>query len=199
MSLAFAPSPPSGPLAPQRISVAQYEAMIRAGEIGEDDGVELLDGWIVPKMGKNPLHDGTVDLIDFLLSEVLPAGWFVRVQNAVVTADSTPEPDLAVVRGQPGDFRQRHPTGTDVALIVEVADTTLTRDRAKALIYARAGVPHYWIVNLANQQVMVYSQPTGSGFDATYQSQSLVVGDDLLPVVIAGQTADTLTARRLFS
>lgn len=179
--------------------MAQYEAMIRAGEIGEDDGVELLDGWIVPKMGKNPLHDGTVDLIDFLLRELLPAGWFVRVQNAVVTSDSTPEPDLAVVRGQPGDYRQRHPTGVEVALLIEVADTTLARDRTKAAIYARAGIPHYWIVNLPGKHVIVHSQPAGTGFDASYQSQTLAAGDDLLPLILAGQVVGSIPSRRIFS
>jgi Uma2 family endonuclease len=197
MSTAFA-SPPQSP-APARVSVAQYEAMIRQGEISEDDRVELLDGWIVTKMGKNPLHDGTVDLIDFLLGELLPAGWFVRVQNAIVTADSTPEPDLVIVRGQPGDFRRRHPTGSDIALVVEVADTTLARDRAKAHIYARAGIHQYWIVNLVSQQVIVHSHPTGSGFDAAYPPPSIAVGDDALAFVIDGQTVGTLTAQRLFT
>ncbi len=196
MSTALAPRPQSP--APPRISVALYEEMIRAGQITEDDRVELLDGWIVPKMGKNPLHDGTVDLIDFLLSELLPAGWFVRVQNAVVTPDSTPEPDLAVVRGKPGDYRGRHPTGSDVALLVEVADSTLVRDRAKSLIYARAAIPYHWIVNLAHSEVIAYSQPSGAGFDAAYQSEQVLAATDLLSVVIEDQSVGTLEARQLF-
>ena len=196
MSIALAsPSPSVGP---PRVSVAQYEEMIRAGRISEDDRVELLDGWIVPKMGKNPLHDGTVDLIDFLLGKLLPDGWFVRVQNAVVTDDSTPEPDLAVVRGQPGDYRRRHPTAGDVALIIEVADSTLGRDRAKAAIYARAGVAHYWIVNLAASNVIVYSQPAGNGFDAAYQSQDVMSGRQELPVAFDGQRVGSLEVRQLF-
>jgi Uma2 family endonuclease len=173
--------------------------MIRAGQITEEDRVELLDGWIVQKMGKHPLHDGTVDLLDFLLGKMLPDGWFIRIQNAVVTPDSTPEPDLAVVRGQPGDYRRRHPTGADVALIIEVADTTLARDRAKAPIYARAGIPSYWIVNLPGSHVIALGQPAGSGFDAAYQSQAILAGAQELSLVIDGRSVGSLEARRAFS
>jgi Uma2 family endonuclease len=189
-------APPPYPI--HRFSVAEYEELTRIGFLSEDDKVELLEGWIVPKMPKHPPHDGTIDLLLFLLTQILPEGWYPRVQNSVVTADSVPEPDLVVVRGRPGDFRDRHPTGAEIGLVIEVADTTVTRDRAKAAIYARAAVPQYWIVNLQDLQVEVYSQLVGGGSDLDYSSPQLVKGDQALSVVLGGETVGTITARQIF-
>ncbi len=184
-------SPP--PYAVRRFSVAEYEAIARAGILDEDSNVELLEGWIVPKMTKYPPHDSTIDLIVYLLNRQLPQGWYCRSQNVVVTADSEPEPDVAVVRGRPGDYCDRHPSGTDAGLIVEVADSTVARDRRKARIYARAGVPDYRIVNLDSRQIEVYSQPTGAGKRAVYQSRQIMRGmDDMAVLAIQGQDVGRL-------
>jgi Uma2 family endonuclease len=191
-------APPPYPV--RRFTVAEYEQISRLGIITEDDNVELLEGWIVPKMTKYPLHDGTIDLIQFLLSKLLPAGWFSRGQNVVVTADSEPEPDVAVVRGQPGDYRSRHPQGTDVALIIEVADSTVKRDRRKAKIYARAGIPHYWIVNLDERQIESYSQPTGEGNNAVYKLQQILRGnEEQLTFILDGAAVGTLRVGELLN
>lgn len=191
------PGPPPYPV--HRFSVAEYEELTRLGFLSEDDKVELLEGWIVPKMPKHPPHDSTIDLVLFLLTRMLPEGWYPRVQNSVVTSDSVPEPDLAIVRGRPGDYRTQHPTGQSVALIVEVADTTVTSDRAKAAIYARAGIPHYWIVNLAQQQIETFAEPAGSGADARYQSRQVLRGDDVLSLMLDQQSVGTLSAREILT
>ena len=189
--------PPPYPI--HRFTVAEYEELGRLGILTEDSNVELLDGWIVPKKTKHPPHDGTIDLLVYLLMRMLPLGWFPRGQNVVVTSDSEPEPDVAVVRGQPGDYRQRHPTGNDVALIVEVADSTVQRDRAKAEIYARAGIPHYWIVNLDQLQVETFSQPTGNGPNAAYQLRRVLRGSESLAVVVEGKEVGTISAEQLLT
>src|SRR5438034_526801 len=148
-SIVLPPSSPEPPPFPvRRFSVAEYEELTRLGILTEYDTVELLEGWIVPKTPKYPPHDGTIDLLNVLLMRLLPLGWYPRVQNSVVTDDSVPEPDVVVVRGSPGDYRDRHPTGADIGLVIEVAESSVSRDRRKAKIYARAGIPHYWIVNL---------------------------------------------------
>src|SRR5882762_3647803 len=87
------------PLPVRRFTVAVYHRMIDVGLLTEDEPVELLEGWIVPKMPRNPPHDGTIQRINKRLGRCLPPGWDLRVQSAVTTADSEPEPDLAVVRG----------------------------------------------------------------------------------------------------
>src|SRR5436309_11138107 len=81
-----------------RFSVAQYERMAELGILGPEDKVELLEGYVVLKMARNPPHDGTIDVVRAALEAHRPAGWFVRSQQAVKLATSEPEPDFAVVR-----------------------------------------------------------------------------------------------------
>src|SRR5438034_3315527 len=145
-----------------RFSVAKYQRMIEAGILTAEDKVELLENYVVLKMPKNPPHDGTLDLVKAALGAILPPGWLLRVQQTIVLPDSQPEPDFAVVRGNPRSFIARHPGPADVGLIVEVADSSLLRDqRDKTRIYARGGIAVYWIVNLVDQRVEVYTQPSG--------------------------------------
>ena len=93
------------PLPVRRFTVEEYHQMIQAGVLGEDDDVELLEGWIVPKMARNPAHDAVVSMVMVdVLTPRLPKGWFCRGQSAITTADSEPEPDVAVVRGSTRDY-----------------------------------------------------------------------------------------------
>jgi Uma2 family endonuclease len=134
--------------------------MIETGILTENDRVELLEGWIVPKMAHKPPHDGTVWLVQTALLSRVAAEWIVRVQSAITTPDSEPEPDLAVARGPGLRYMGSHPQPEDLALIVEVADTTLLDDRdCKGRLYARARLPVYWIINLPESQIEVYSEP----------------------------------------
>src|SRR5438105_9817214 len=120
--------------------------MIHAGILTENDPLELIEGWLVAKMTHNPPHDGTVQRINKRLGRRLPAGWDLRIQSAVTTSDSEPEPDLVVVRGDETTYLHKHPGPADVGMLIEVADSTLSRDRQeKARLYARAGLPCYWI------------------------------------------------------
>jgi Uma2 family endonuclease len=121
--------------------------------------VELLEGLIVQKMTKNPRHDATIDQLLQLLAAQLPAGWFARAQNVLITEDSAPEPDVVVTRGKPFDYRDRHPRASEVAAVIEVAESSLSRDLEKRRIYARAGVTTYWIVDLNSDRLEVYTAP----------------------------------------
>ena len=170
-----------------RFTVDEYHRLGESGILAEDDRVELLEGWIVPKMNHNPRHDATVDQGDELISALLPSEWRVRVQSAITTDDSEPEPDLAVVRGPAMRYKDQHPTAQDIALLVEVSDTTLLRDRAKCRIYGAAGVLIYWIVNLLDSTVEVYSDPTGSCAAPGYRHRQDYRLGDSVPLVIAGQ------------
>lgn len=175
--------PPPVPV--RRFSVEEYHRLILDGYFGEDERVELLEGWIVPKMTRNPAHDVAIDLAQEVLRGLVPEGWRVRGQSAVTMPDSEPEPDLAVVRGRARDYRDRHPGPDDMALVVEVADSSLGRDRGlKRKIYARAGVPAYWIVNLVDRTVEVYSEPEESG---AYRQRRDYRAGERLPVVLDGQ------------
>jgi Uma2 family endonuclease len=156
-------TPASPGLTLRRFSVDEYHRMLHSGIIREDEPYELLEGWIVEKMSHNPPHDLVVGLVDDEFIRLVPAGWFRRGQSSVTTSDSEPEPDLALVRGKRRDYEGRHPAPDDMGLVVEVADSSLVRDRiVKARIYARGGVPVYWIVNIQEEQVEVYTKPTGN-------------------------------------
>src|SRR5262245_39077842 len=146
--LSLPPAPvPDDPV--WRMSVEQYHAMIHAGILTEEDPVELLEGLLIAKMSKNPAHSTAKRLLLQALLRTLPPGWFVDEQEPITTPDSEPEPDLAVTRGTPRDYQDRHPGPQDVALVIEIADATLKRDRGrKKRLYARAFIREYWIVNL---------------------------------------------------
>jgi Uma2 family endonuclease len=170
-----------------RLSIEQYHAIIQAGILTDDDSVELLEGWLVFKMPKNPPHRVTTRLVRTALENILPPGWYVDSQEPITLSNSEPEPDIVVVRGDTRQYLDRHPGAEDIALIIEVSDTTLQRDRTvKKGIYARAGISIYWILNLVEEQVEVYSQPLVEVEQPDY-SQRLDFGRSaVIPIIIEG-------------
>jgi Uma2 family endonuclease len=143
-----------------RMTVAQYHLIEQAGILGEDDRLELLEGLLFAKMPKNPPHRISTQLIRQALEQIMIEGWYVDSQEPISLNDSEPEPDIVVVRGKTTDYRDRHPDAKAVALVIEVSDATLERDRTlKQRIYARAGIPIYWILNLRDRQLEVYTEP----------------------------------------
>lgn len=187
------------PLLPmRRFTVEEYHMMARAGVFKSGDPFELLEGWIVPKMTKNPAHVWAVQKLGEWLESHVPAGWYVRRQDPITTSESEPEPDLAVTRGSRDDYLQRHPEPHELALVVEIADTTLAHDRnTKARVYARAGIAAYWIVNLVDEQIEVYRDPSGPTPLPSYHQRRDYRPDEIVPLVIAGQEIAGIPARQL--
>jgi hypothetical protein len=181
-----------------RLTVEQYHEMIRAGILTDDDPVELLEGWLVPKMPKNPPHRVVTRLTQKALDRIPPPGWDVRVQDPITTDTSEPEPDLAVARGDTRQYVDRHPGPKDLALAIEVAETTLTRDRGlKKRIYARARIPAFWIINLVDRQVELYTDPSGPSKKPDYRRQQVYGPGQDVPVVIDGREVGRLKVREL--
>ncbi|MEG5036580.1 Uma2 family endonuclease [Microcoleus sp. AT3-D2] len=181
-----------------RLSIEQYHAIIQAGILTDDDSVELLEGWLVFKMPKNPPHRVTTRLVRTALENILPAGWYVDSQEPITLSNSEPEPDIVVVRGDTRQYLDRHPGAEDIALIIEVSDTTLQRDRTvKKRIYARAGISIYWIVNLVEEQIEVYSQPLVEVEQPDY-SQRLDFGRSaVIPIFIEGREIGAIAVNSL--
>lgn len=127
-----------------------------------DESRELLRGIITKKMSKPPLHFLTLSLLAQSLNSRLPAGCHLRVEGPLTLTDSEPEPDLAIVTGHITDYADAHP-GTAL-LVIEIAVTSLEYDRAKAPIYAAAGIPEYWILRPADQLLEIHRQPTPDGY-----------------------------------
>ncbi|MEC4819182.1 MAG: Uma2 family endonuclease, partial [Scytonema sp. PMC 1069.18] len=180
------PTVPTEPV--WRFSVEQYHQMIRQGILTEDDPVELLEGWIIPKLPKNPPHRAATTLTRNALEEIVPERWYVDTQEPVTLGGSEPEPDVAIIRLTTRDYLDRHPGSHDIALVVEVADSSLEKDRTvKKRIYARAAIPVYWIVNLIEQQLEVYTQPLNLLAEPTYQQRKDYTLSDSVTVDITGR------------
>jgi len=189
---------PFPPFALRRFTVDEYHRMVRAGVLNENDRVELLEGWIVAKMPHHPSHDATIDQTAEVLRGQLPAGWRIRIQSAITTDDSEPEPDLAIVLGPASRYADKHPGPQDIALVMEVADSSLAYDRdAKARLYARAQIAVYWIVNLVDMQVEVYSDPSGPAANPGYRQHQTYRTGAVLPLVIGSQNVGSIAVRDL--
>jgi Uma2 family endonuclease len=181
-----------------RLSVERYHALIRAGILTEDDKVELLEGELVKRRRKTPPHRFATSMARHLLDEFLIEGWFVESHGAMTTFDSEPEPDVMVIRGDIRHYPDRHPSPDEVPLVVEVADATLRRDRdRKKRVYARAAVAVYWIVNLVDRQVEVYTDPTGPAEKPDYRQRADYAPGAAVPVVIAGREVARLAVADL--
>ncbi|MGE3808289.1 MAG: Uma2 family endonuclease [Gemmataceae bacterium] len=188
--------PPPYPVRP--FSVDEYHRLIHIGLLTEDDPVELLEGWIVPKMPRNELHDVALDLVQEPLRARLPAGYRLRVQSAITTLDSEPEPDFAIVPGPATRFLAHHPLPAEIELLVEVSDSTLNRDRTdKGRLYARAGIAVYWIVNLVDRQIEVYTDPTGPDPVPAYRIRQEFGINDSVPLQLGGLAVDSVPVREL--
>ena len=146
------------PLTLRRWQRAEYDRLVALGEF-QGEPLELIGGYLVVAEPQGSYHASAITRVDYALRAILPPGWIVRIQAPVsLDEESEPEPDVAVVPGRPGDYRDSHPTRP--ALLVEVAESSLELDRAgKGSLYARAGVAEYWIVNLVEGVVEVYRDP----------------------------------------
>jgi Uma2 family endonuclease len=158
--------------------------MIQIGLLDKRDRVELIEGLLVVKLRKTPRHVVAGKQGFDALARVAPPGWYVAKEDPVIASDwSEPEPDLSLVRGQPRDYLQRRVTAGDVALVVEIAESSLTTDRSEmGRLYAASGIPYYWIVNLVDGQLEVYTGPGPAGYQ---NRQDLKPGQDI-PVVVDG-------------
>jgi Uma2 family endonuclease len=147
------------PLTLRRWRRTEYERLIELG-VFQGEPIELIAGDLVVAEPQAAYHASALTRVDYTLRAVLPDGWLVRVQAPIsLDEDSQPEPDLVVVRGQPGDYERSHPTRP--VLVVEIADSSLEFDRRhKGSLYARAGIDDYWIVNLPQRVLEVYRDAT---------------------------------------
>jgi len=167
---------------------AEYERLIETGIFRPGERIELIDGLLVVAEPQSSLHFTAVRLVERALSRAFGEGWDVRAQGPIALDDaSEPEPNVAVVRGETRDYAQAHPV--DPVLVVEVALTSVAFDRGhKSSLYARAGRPEYWILDLVDRALEVRRAPAPSpsapyGWDYTS-----------VDVLSTGQSASPLAA-----
>ena len=150
---------PGPPVPMKRWKRVEYERLVDRGVFEPGDRIELIDGLLLVSEPQSSPHYTAIQLVERVLSRAFGEGWTVRTQAPIALDDtSEPEPDVAVVRGGVRDFAVAHPA--DPVLVVEVAASSLAFDREhKASLYARAGRPEYWIVNLIDRVLEVRRDP----------------------------------------
>jgi Uma2 family endonuclease len=166
-------------VAPRRWTREEYERRVNEGYFQPGDRVELVDGVLYEMSPQKGYHASGVSLVDYALRPFCPAGCHIRIQMPLALGfDSEPEPDVAVVPGGPGEYGPDHPT--TAVLVVEVADSRLPHDRKrKASLYARTGIPEYWLLNLVKRRLEVYRHPK----DGAYTTRLVLhAGDSVSPL-----------------
>ena len=175
------------PLTRHRFTVDEYHRMGEAGIFDEDDRVELIDGQVAEMTPIRPEHAACVDDLARWLTQRAGASLIVRIQNPLrLGTQDEPEPDLAVVRARPEGYRTAHPGPDDVLLVIEVADTSAHYDRqTKIPLYARAGIPEVWLVNLPADRIEIYREPRERGYADIRAANR---GEALTPLQLPGIT-----------
>ncbi|MGC8639679.1 MAG: Uma2 family endonuclease [Isosphaeraceae bacterium] len=182
------------------LSVETYDKMVEKGILPESNRFELIEGRIVEKMTKEGPHCGSSERSWRLIDALLPPGWHVRIEKPVriPSRKSEPEPDVSVARGSHKDYDDRHPGPGDVALVVEITDSSLRKDRRLARVYAAAAIPAYWIIDVRRRCVERFAGPD----EGEYRSHEILGEGDSIDLVIEGRVlgqiavADLLPEKR---
>ena len=167
--------------------------MVDAGILRPDEPVELLEGRLVLVSPQGPSHASVVGVLAERLRAAYGAGFAIREEKPVELATSLPEPDVAVVRGAQRDYLARHPGGADTVLVVEVAVTSQEIDREKTRLYAEAGVPVVWLLDVPGRRIEVHTDPQPGG---RYRLVQVLADDD---VVTAPGVAARWSLRQLLA
>ena len=165
-----------------RLTIAEYHRLGEIGIFDEDSRVELIEGDLIamPPIGEQ--HAGHLDHIARSFFRQITQG-IVRVQSPIQLGDhSAPQPDLTVLRYREDFYTRSHPHPEDVLLLIEVSDSTLHYDRdTKVPLYARAGIPEVWLLDLVNRRLEVYRRPSPEGYREIHYPAPT---DDIAPVLL---------------
>ena len=177
-----------------RYTVEEFLRMGEAGILRADERVELIEGEIAEMAPIGSRHAGTVKQIGAILMRTVGEGAIVSVQDPIILGPrSAPQPDLALLRPRADFYKAAHPQAKDVLLVIEVADTTQRYDRqVKLPLYARHGVTEVWLVDLEQNAMEVFREPSADGYR---HAERLA---DLTSVSVAGLPGVVVDLRELF-
>lgn len=166
-----------------RWSRAEYDRMVDAGVFSSNIRLELVDGEIVEMSLQKSAHATAVDLVEEALRTCFGNRFYIRDQKPLaIDAHSEPEPDVAVIEGSIRDYKDHHPR--TAVLLVEVSDSTLAFDRMnKAALYARNGIPEYWVLNLRDRTLEIHRSPSEGSYT---ERQVLVAEEAVSPLALRG-------------
>ena len=172
-----------------RVSLEHYHRMGELGLVNEKH--ELIYGYILDKMSESPNHEWISQTLMMMLIKAVADTLTVRPERPLSIGDSEPEPDISVVKGKASDWRNSHPTTAE--LVIEVAITSLDLDLEKANLYAAAGVPEYWIVRPADEEIDIFREPIAG----RYGKKETVRGND--EIQCSSIASFTLVPAKLFA
>ncbi len=181
------------------MTVDRYKRLVESGVYGPRDPVFLWKGRLVEKMTEGDRHAfSSLSLVGFMI-RLVPDGWSVRPDKPIVLSDeSSPEPDLTIVRGSHRDFVRRTPTAGDVVIVVEVSNSSLSLDSGTVLkAYAANSIPIYWIINIPGARVEVFTDPTGPAEEPSYREHRLYGPDDEVPVILDGREVGRISVKEI--
>jgi Uma2 family endonuclease len=172
----------------RRFTVDEYRTMIKAGIFGDYEPGELLEGVILWK--HRPMTPQEIFPQHALRKlELNSSDWHVRINTAVTLTDSEPEPDAAIIRGKLEDYDKQCPTAVEVGVVVEFANASLEFDRVvKQRIYTRADIPTYWIINVVDNVIEVYTDPDTTAEPPAYRTRTDYAPGQNVPLVLDGIT-----------
>lgn len=170
-----------------RFTVDDYHRMAEAGILGEDDRVELIEGEILQMSPIGGKHIGCVIRLTQVFRRIPETTAIISVQNPIRVGDNgEPQPDLVLLRPKGDYYASGAPTPPDILLVVEVADSSVEYDRQiKAPLYARSGIPEYWLVDVGREHVIVFREPIEDTYRTT---QVFRRGEKLSPLAFPGLT-----------
>lgn len=150
----------------RRFNVDQIYAMLAAGVLTEDDRVELIEGELLDMNPIGSRHSACVNRLVRLFDRQLQDKIVVSIQNPIrLDSENEPQPDVTVLHPRDDFYESAHPNPADVYLIVEVADTTLRFDRqVKSRLYARFGIPEYWVADVEARTLEIFRKPAADGY-----------------------------------
>lgn len=177
---------------------AEYHKMLDLGIIDREEKLELLDGYLVLKMSQYRPHRAASTRLVHRLPGRLPVGWLLVANYPIALGVMDPEPDGMVLRGNMTDYDARDPVATDVGIVIEVSDATLEMDRAgKGRLFAKFGLPVFWIINVEDRQIEVYTDPDATANPPAYRTRTDYRPGQDVPVALDGAVVAVLPASDL--
>jgi Uma2 family endonuclease len=168
---------PSSPAThPKRFTVEDYHRLVELGFLREDDRIELIRGELIEMAAKGTAHETCITRLIRILLPLVDEQATLRCQSPITLAvDGEPEPDFSIVQNREDDYATAHPTAEETLLVMEVADSSLDYDRTvKLSLYAEAKIPVYWLFNLPDRCLEIYSEPAVIGSEFGYLNRRIV-------------------------
>jgi Uma2 family endonuclease len=180
-----------------RFTVDEYHDMGEKGILPRRAPVELIEGLIITMSPIGPHHTYSVNKLLAKLMPLLEPDWFASPQNPIALPRSEPQPDVSIIRGAPEDYLVRHPGPGDVAILIEVADSSLEYDRhTKGFLYFRHAVPEYWIINVADRVLEIYRREVGR---QEFTLAEVLDRSKTLPLILDGKNRGELRVSDLIA